>query len=107
MEVVRYESNPKHRDPWQRGRKGSLCPRIAKEAAQDLLDVSEAAADLGGKRYACLEGLAYCAQSHGPDLWHGYPVGWKEVPETLRRAWIAAGKVRRHDVRRNWDGDSA
>jgi hypothetical protein len=27
-EVPRYEPNPKHKDPWQRGARGSLCPKM-------------------------------------------------------------------------------
>ena len=51
---VRYECNPKHKRPWQRGRKGTLCPRDIDQAmAQRLLEDSVAVDD---KRYGVYEG---------------------------------------------------
>ena len=97
---LRYVPNSKHSDPWQPGRRGSLCPREVRPLANDLLNGSEVD---GYKRYALHAGKAYCAQEHRPGLWHGYPVGWVEVPERLRRKWRAEGKVSRHDIRRYWD----
>ena len=97
---MRYESNPKHRQPWQRGRRGSLCPEtVGLKAARGLLSASE---PVGDKRYAVHEGRAYCAQEHGAGAWHGYPVGWREVPESLRRMWLAQGCLRKQDVRKHW-----
>ena len=58
---------------------------------------------VGEKRFATHDGRAYCAQVTQNDLWHGYPVGWKEVPHTLRLEWRRGGLVRRRDIRRNWD----
>ena len=99
---MRYEGNPKHKQPWQRGRRGSLCPgSIDREKAQELLSTGGPG---GGKLYAVHEGRAYCAQRHGDDSWHGYPVGWVEVPASLRRAWIKAGRLQRRDVKRRWNG---
>lgn len=98
---MRYESNPKHSDPWQRGRRGARCPSdIDAELAQQLLLTSERA---GNKRYAVFEGRAFCAQQHGDDVWHGYPVGWMNVPVTIRKQWLEAGDVQKRDIRRNWD----
>ena len=77
-----------------------MCPLTADGPA--LLKVSEI---VGSKRYATDGTYAYCAQLHdeSADLWHGYPVSWKEVPENLRRSWIADGLVRKRVVNR--DGD--
>ena len=100
---MRYDakSNVKHREPWQRGRRGTLCPKdINEEMAQVLLQDSEA---VGAKRYALHEGRAYCAQEHRPGLWHGYPVGWVAVPIELRQKWKGEHLVRKSDIRRNWD----
>ena len=98
---MRYEGNPKHKQPWQRGRSGSPCPEtVGLETARRLLSDSE---ESDGKRYAVHEGRAYCAQEHGADAWHGYPVGWREVPESLRRMWLAQGRLRKQDVRKHWD----
>ena len=95
-----YEGSPKHKHPWQRGRRGSLCPRH--------LSPVDAGKLLGGsivyesKRYAAREGQAFCAQEHRQGLWHGYPVGWREVPPAIRRQWISEGVIRRRDLGRNW-----
>ena len=99
---MRYECNPKHKQPWQRGRPGSLCPESMDLAtAQALLSASE---PVGGKRYAVHEGRAYCAQRHGDDSWHGYPVGWREIPKSLRRTWLAQKRLQRRDVKKHWNG---
>ena len=98
---MRYEGNPKHKQPWQRGRSGSPCPEtVGLETARRLLSDSE---ESDGKRYAVHEGRAYCAQEHGADVWHGYPVGWRKVPENLRRIWLEQGRMRKRDVKKHWD----
>jgi hypothetical protein len=98
-----YEPNPKHKEPWQRGRKGSICPKLRNPDAQALLDGSLSAGD---KRYATHDGRAFCAQAHAEGRWHGYPVGWKEVPEAVRRQFLASGQVKRSDIRNSWEGHS-
>ena len=98
---MRYESNPRHGKPWQRGRRGSLCPKtVSGETAQKLLSGS---AVVGDKRYAVHDGRAYRAQEHGSDAWHGYPITWREVPESLRRIWLAEGRVRKRDMKKRRD----
>lgn len=97
-----YEGNPKHKEPWQRGRRGSLCPPEVKELARSLLEWSEL---VGEKRYATYDGRAFCASEHQPGHWHGWLVGWVEVPEKLRRQWVEAGKVKRREILRYWDGE--
>jgi hypothetical protein len=91
-----YESNPKHKEPWQPGARGSLCPADVHPIAQKLLDESELWA---GKRYATHRGDAFCAQQHAEDRWHGYPVLWREVPEAVRRKWLIDGKIVRRDIK--------
>ena len=97
---LRYVTNRKHSEPWQPGRRGSLCPKEVRPFACDLLNASETD---GAKRYAVHEGKAYCAQEDGRGAWHGYPVGWVDVPERLRRKWTADGKVSRRQIHQNWD----
>ena len=98
---MRYESNPKHSDPWQRGRRGAQCPKgVSLEVAERLLRNSEPD---GHKRYAVFEGQAFCAQEHAQGTWHGYPVGWVQVPEAIRSRWRAEGALRKRDMRRNWN----
>jgi hypothetical protein len=48
--LLRYEPNPKHKNPWQRGARGSLCPPGADGDA--LLAVSEPDPGHAGKRFA-------------------------------------------------------
>ena len=97
---VRYESNPKHNDPRQSGRRGTLCPRdVDLTVAERLLEESELS---DNARYAVHEGRAYCARQHGNDVWHGYPIGWEEVPESLRRRWLKEKRVQRRDINRYW-----
>lgn len=73
---------------------------MAPTDAQRLLDASVLA---GSKRYAIRDGRAYCAQQHGDDIWHGYPVGWKEVPPTVWLGWKAQGLLSNSDRSRYWD----
>lgn len=99
-----YDGNPKHKHPWQHGRKGSLCPtHIDAAGAQTLLDDSIAH---GGQRYATDGEIPFCAQQHdaADDRWHGYPLGWRDVPPKVRQDWIKTGKVDRRTVKRHWEG---
>ena len=99
---MQYESNIKHKLPWQRGRRGSLCPRdIDASMVRVLFANSE---QVGKKRYSTYEGRAYCAQKHSNDLWHGDPIGWEDVLGNLRRTWLSQGHLRRRDVKKHWDG---
>ena len=89
---MRYEGNPKHKQPWQRGRRGLLCPgSIDREKAQALLSTGGPG---GGKRYAVHEGRACCAQRHGDDSWHGYPVGWVGYPKACAAHGLRRGACR-------------
>jgi hypothetical protein len=91
-----YESNRKHKEPWQPGARGLLCPPDLHAVAQKLLDESDL---LGNKRYAVHEGKAFCAQQHAEARWHGYPILWREVPEPVRRKWLNEGKIVRRDLK--------
>jgi hypothetical protein len=96
-----YQGSDKHKKPWQPGRKGSLCPPdLDMDQAQSLLLNSDLE---GEKRYACRDGQAFCAKEHLPGTWHGWPVGWSEVPQKIRNRFERAGKVKRRDIQRNWN----
>ena len=97
-----YEKNRKHKEPWQRGRRGSLCGPVDADLAAQLLAESIL---VRNKRFATHDGRAYCAAEHAEDVWHGWLVGWKEVPDSVRRQWIEEERVKRRDVMRYWDGD--
>src|SRR6266700_2871618 len=100
VQVV-YEANPKHKRVPAHGPKGSLCPRGAD--GPSLLLSSDL---VGKKRYATDGTNAYCAQRHDPgnyperELWHGYLIGWEEVPPLLIAQWVAEDKVQRRTVNR-------
>ena len=97
---MEYKSNQKHSEPWQRGRRGSLCPKEVRGIAAELLDGSEL---VETRRYAIHDGKAYCAQEDRPGIWHGYPVGWKEVPHQLRLRWRRQRLVSNRDIKKNRD----
>jgi hypothetical protein len=95
-----YESNPKHRDPWQIGKKGSLCETEVRPLASQLLEESVL---WEGKRYAIYQGKAYCAQEHEPNRWHGYPIGWLEVPSKLTLQWIREQRLSKRERKKYWE----
>jgi hypothetical protein len=92
-----YEGIPKHKEPWIRGARGSLCPKgvdgvpLFEEAVPDPKKP--------GKRYATDGTNAYCAHSSnvatptGGTFWHGFPYEWRKVPAAVQRQWIAEGKI--------------
>jgi hypothetical protein len=97
---LKYEPNAKHKEPWQRGARGSLCPRGVD--AEALLEGSEVDPASPGKRYATDGVRAYCAHEHRPGCWHGFPVEWRRVPSSLRNAWLRSGRVDKRSVKENW-----
>jgi hypothetical protein len=99
-EPLVYEPNPKHTEPWQRGARGSLCPKDADGPA--LLAASEVDPRHLGKRYATDGHQAYCGQEHLPGRWHGYPVKWREVPPAIWREWVTCNRVSKRALKENW-----
>lgn len=98
---MKYESNPKHREPWQRGKRGTLCPQPVWTLAKQLLQNSVVH---GRQRYAIHDGRCYCAKEHAPDCWHGHPVDWIEVPAPIVNGFVRAGTLSRRDKRKHWKG---
>lgn len=97
-----YESIPKHKEPWQPGKRGSLCKEVSPVEAQKMLVRS---LSWTNKRYAVRDGRPYVAHEHEKNKWHGYPVGWKEVPHEIRSELQAKEKVRNRDIKRFWSGE--
>ena len=60
-----YQSNPKHSDPWQTGKRGSLCEPEVRPLAAGLLLASVIWKE---KRYAVHQGRAYCAAAFARSL---------------------------------------
>jgi hypothetical protein len=102
LEVLIYEQNPKHKLPWQPGRKGTLCPSWTHGQALQLLQESVPAPN-GTCRYATASGMAFCGRQHRPGVWHGYPIGWEAVPPKIRRQWMKEGKVSKKQVKDSWE----
>lgn len=99
-EGLLYTGSEKHRDPRQPGKRGSLCPpAISIETAQAMMLDS---LEFGGARYAVHEGHLYEARDDGHGHWHGYPVGWVEVSETVRAHFRKSGLVKNRDLGRFW-----
>jgi hypothetical protein len=94
-----YGGNAKHQEPWQRGRKGSLCSKRDLQQAQELLDASVL---VGKKRWATDGERAFSGKQDGHGKWHGYPVGWLEVPTEIRNEWQDAGRVKRRSITQHW-----
>ncbi len=98
-----YEGSPKHKTPWHPGRKGSLCPSdVGMTRARELLQSSIVE---GKKRYSVDQGRAFCAQQHdaAKNRWHGYPIGWRDVPASVRQQLLKSGAVRPRDMKRYWE----
>jgi hypothetical protein len=108
MAGLRYVPKDKHKDPFQRGRKGTLCPPASNMpvTAQALLDGSEPdPRPRQIERWATDGSLAYCGRPYDRKKkldWYGFPVGWVHVPERLRRKWAKAGTPDRPTMSRYW-----
>jgi hypothetical protein len=98
-----YEPSEKHKKPWQRGRRGSLCPSSI--SLEDAVQLLEGSLLHGSKRYATDGDRAYCAQEHLATRWHGYPVGWEEVPPAIRFELVERHQVPRRSQKRYWSGE--
>jgi hypothetical protein len=96
VSVVRYVPSDKHKHPWQRGRKGSLCPRDLEVDPQVLLNGSAWSPKEPNKRWATDGTRAFCAMRTIDDEWHGFPVRFSEVPADICHRWEAEGVASRH-----------
>ena len=67
LEVIHYEPNPKHKLPCQPGRKGAICPKWSGDQALSLLKQSLPSLK-GSRRYATINGVAFCGQEHRPGV---------------------------------------
>jgi hypothetical protein len=76
-----------------------MCKKETIAQAQDLLNESV----INGKqRFATGGERAFKGAEHSPSQWHGWPVGWKEVPDALRHQWIQEDRVKRASLKRYW-----
>jgi hypothetical protein len=92
-----YEGNPRHRDPWQQGARGSRCPKGAN--GPDLLSQSVPDPKNSRRRFATDGADAFQAKptnttnAEGDEVWHGFPVNWNMVPIPIRRQWITENVI--------------
>lgn len=104
---LKYTPNPKHKEPWQPGRKGLLCPHHIPLDPQKML---EGSIEFGEKRYATFGGIAFVAQRHmqqgDETYWHGYPEGWEYIPPHIRNQWITADKSLKRKIKKYWTRES-
>jgi filamentous hemagglutinin len=101
--TLRYQGNPKHKEPWQPGRRGTLCPPdIILGRARQLL---EASVLQGRVRYSADKGRAMCARPDNAGHWHGYPIGWHYVPHDVIKELLARNAVAPREVRDYWEID--
>jgi hypothetical protein len=100
-----YVPNPRHKQPWQPGARGTLCPKGVDGAA--LLKTATADPNHPNKRYNTDGECAYCAHSSSRNVadgeqevvWHGFPINWRDVPAAVQRQWIADGLLARLRLR--------
>ena len=89
--ALTYTPNPKHKEPWQPGRKGSMCPKdITITRAKVMLSASFLHKQ---QRFAVDQGRVFIGKADNRGGWHGYPAGWREVPETVRQHFLKGGAV--------------
>ena len=95
-----YERNPKHKS-WMQpfDPDAALCPKWSHEIAQTLLGESLPGPS-GEPRFATRDGMAFAARTHRAGVWHGYPVPWSQVPESVREVMVANGKVTRRQIKK-------
>jgi hypothetical protein len=99
-----YVPNPRHKQPWQPGARGTLCPKAVDGAA--LFQAATADPDHPTKRYNTDGERAYCAHPSSGDVegeqeivWHGFPINWRDVPAMVQRQWIVDGRLARLRLR--------
>jgi len=102
--VLYYKGNPKHKEPWQPGRKGSLCPSREKLPGLNPQTLLETSVCCGTVRYAVYEGWPFEGRAEDQDgkIWHGYPVEWNEVPPPVKSDWLRDKTIKHRDLENTW-----
>jgi hypothetical protein len=100
---IAYQGISKHKEPWQRGRRGSQCPRDVDASA--LLTASIVHPRNTRRRYATDGARFFEARpsgvqnAAGDDLWHGHPCDIATVPSAIQKRWAAQGLIHRMRLR--------
>lgn len=103
----RYDTGDyqKHKTP---GGWGSLCPHPA-PADLDPQALLDGAVLVERVAYNVQDDQAYCAREHLPEVWHGYPIPWDQLPVEAVTGLVERGRLTmaryRKGLRRNWGGE--
>ncbi len=114
---IQYRGSPKHKNRPARGPKGTLCPEWThrtegKGLGDDMFahpwGETEAARLFAsafvhagtGRRYATSRGIAFEAKPTDDGTWHGYPIPWEQVPDQVRRQWLAEKLVTGRQIKK-------
>jgi len=115
-----YRGSPKHKNRPSHGPKGTLCPEWTHATVQAglatdpyqhpwpeteasrLFATSATAPDGAERRYATSRGIAFEAKPSNDGTWHGYPIPWESVPDTIVDQWVANGTIVRRTMKRHW-----
>ena len=113
-----YRGSSKHKNRPVGGIKGTLCPEwthttpnggLATDVNTHDWESTQAARlfatahldNATGRRYACKNGIAFEARPSSDGSWHGYPIPWESVPPKIKDEWLAAGKVKRRELKKH------
>ncbi|WP_343740020.1 hypothetical protein [Delftia tsuruhatensis] len=117
--VANYRGSEKHKNRPASGAKGTLCPewthttlsgsykndpfnhKWVETEAHSLFLNSTAHPDGIERRYATKRGIAFEAKPTNDGAWHGYPIPWESVPDSIVHKWIDEKLVSRKEIRDN------
>ena len=54
------------------------------------------------RRYATAAGIAFEAKPTADGTWHGYPIPWESVPQTIVDDWRKQGRVTRRQIKHHF-----
>ncbi len=91
-----YRKSNKHCEPVTAQKPGTKCPLWSEARAQDLLNES---VEMGAKRVATRNGLAFVAQDTNDGSWHGYPESWDKIDAAIQTRWLDEGRIKRRHLR--------
>jgi len=122
--MTRYRGSSKHKNRHTDERKGTFCPEwthrtptggfandvyahdwgkteAAKLFASAVIDPSSK------RRYATGNGIAFESKSTRDGTWHGYPIPWESVPQSIKDEWLDNGSITRRALRKYKKFDQA
>lgn len=119
---TQYRGSCKHKNRPADGQKGTLCPEWTHQTsaggfandphahawagtrAAELFEKS-VEGQVGGRRYATAEGIAFEAKPTADGTWHGFPIPWESVPAAIKNSWVSSGVVTRSQTKKFFSFD--